>query len=168
MANNPNVEKNLTPFPKGVSGNPAGRPRSLGKLIKELPVEAQTEILGVLHYAISLNDENEARTYLERQSGEYGELGQYGFILQLAIKSLLGNNGWATLNDILDRLFGRPRVATELTAKTGGITVVVSEEAYKAGQKWCTKGPAGSGNIVCHVNNQDDAEAVNAILNREQ
>lgn len=166
MANNPNAEKNLTPFPKGVSGNPAGRPRSLGKLIKELPVEAQTEILGILHYAISLSDLHEARAYLERQSGEDSELGQYGFIFQIAIKSLLGNNGWATLNDILDRLFGKPRIQAEFQNQSHGLIIVMPDSAFKAGEKWSSKGPAGSGNLVVHVDNQEEADSILSLTDR--
>lgn len=166
MANNPNASNNLRPFPKGVSGNPNGRPRSLAKVIKDLPVEAQGEILGVLHYAISLNDENEARAYLERQSNDNGELGQYGFVFQLAIKSLLGRNGWATLNDILDRLFGKPRIQAEFQNKSQGMIIVMPDSAFKAGNKWSSKGPGGSGNLVVHVNDQDEADNILGLIDR--
>lgn len=112
MANNPNAIDNLRAFPKGVSGNPKGRPRSLAKAIKEIPVEAQTEIFGALHHAISLRNEGEARAYLDQASKDK-DLGRYGFIFQLALKSLTGPRAWDTLMDILDRLFGKPKQVAE-------------------------------------------------------
>ncbi len=110
MANNPKAKDNLRPFKKGESGNPAGRPKSLSKAIKGIPENARKEVYGVLYHAISLRNEVEARDYLERANQD-PRIGRYGFILQLAIKALTGPKGWETLNDILDRLFGRPTQA---------------------------------------------------------
>ncbi len=124
MANNPKASDNLRPFPKGVSGNPNGRPRSLARLIKDMPNEAKTEIYGVLYHAISLRNENEARAYLE-QMDQDPRVGKYGIVLQLAIKSLTGPKGWETLNDIMDRLFGKPRMIPEDNPNGTGRTVIV-------------------------------------------
>lgn len=115
MAHNPKAKDNLRPFPKGVSGNPNGRPKKLSKAIKSIPESAQREIYGVLHHAICLNNEVEARAYLE-QANQDARLGRYGFILQVAIKALTGSNGWSVLNDILDRLFGKPTQTTDVSA----------------------------------------------------
>ena len=113
MANNPKAKDNLRPFAKGVSGNPNGRPRSLSKAIKDIPEDARREIFGVLYHAITLNNENEAREYLE-SIDQGDQLGRYGFVLQIAIKALMGPNGWVTLNDIIDRLFGKARQTQEI------------------------------------------------------
>ena len=111
MANNPRNKENLRPFSKGESGNPAGRPPRLANTIKAIPKEAQGEIYAVLHHALSLTSEQEARAYLNEQA----EGMKYGFVLQVAIKSLTGPQAWAALSDILDRLFGKPRMSMEST-----------------------------------------------------
>ena len=165
MANNPNAKDNLRPYPKGVSGNPNGRPRSLAKLIKEMPVEAKTEICGVLYHAISLRNENEARAYLE-QMNQDPRTGKYGIVLQLAIKSLTGPRGWETLNDIMDRLFGKPRMVPDESQIGGGRTVIViSDVARQAGEKWCTKdnGQIGPGDNVIDIQ-MNDAKARAGLL----
>lgn len=138
MARNPNAKDNLRPFPKGVSGNPAGRPRSLSKAIKDMPDEAQAEIYGVLHHAISLKNIAEAKAYID-QAVEDKDLGRYGVVFQLALRSLTGPTGWITLNDILDRLFGKPRMQLEARTQENRVVIVVSEAAKKAAEKWCTK-----------------------------
>lgn len=143
MAKNPNAKDNLRPFPKGVSGNPAGRPRSLAKAIKDMPDEAQAQIYGVLHHAISLRNIGEAKAYID-QAVEDKDLGRYGVVFQLALRSLTGPTGWITLNDILDRLFGKPRL--QLEAKTQDRTVIViSEVAKRAGEKWSTRADGSFG-----------------------
>ena len=127
MARNPKSSENLVPFPKGVSGNPAGRPKSLAKAIKEMPVDAQTEIYGVLHHAISLRNFAEAKAYIN-QAVEDKTLGRYGFVFQLALKSLTGPHGWITLNDILDRLFGKPRVQADIRVRPSREVIVIGNQ----------------------------------------
>ena len=136
MARNPNAKDNLRPFPKGVSGNPAGRPKSLAKAIKDMPDDAQRDVYGVLHHAISLKNIGEAKAYIN-QAVEDKNLGRYGVVFQLALRSLTGPNGWVTLNDILDRLFGKPRLQVEANTNDTRTIIVVSDLAKKAGEKWC-------------------------------
>ena len=111
--NNPNAENNLRKYRPGESGNPKGRPRKLSKQIAEIPNDAQSKIYAVLHEAIRASDKEEAAKVLATAEGL-----EYGFILQLASKELLGGRGWTVLNDILDRLFGRPTITTENNVKT--------------------------------------------------
>lgn len=89
-------------FKKGVSGNPKGRPRKLSSVIKDMPKDAQEKIYAVLWTAISMHDAKEAMTYID---GQIADMPECGFVLQVAIKALLGKNGMIALNDILDRLF---------------------------------------------------------------
>jgi len=99
-------------FKKGESGNPSGKPRKLAPVIAEIPQDAQIRIYRILHKAISLNSIEEANKYLRDEGENFGE---YGYILQLAVKALNGAQGWNALNDILDRLFGKARQSTDVT-----------------------------------------------------
>jgi len=110
MANNPKNRENLRPFPKGESGNPAGRPPRLAAVIKSIPKDSQENLFAVLHYALSLPNEAAAKAYLNEKAEEGME---YGFVLQIAIKSLTGPQAWPALMDILDRLYGKPRLSVE-------------------------------------------------------
>ena len=156
MARNPKACDNLRPFPKGVSGNPAGRPKTLAKAIKDMPEEAQTQIYGVLHHAISLRNIAEAKAYID-QAVEDKDLGRYGVVFQLALKSLTGPAGWLTLNDILDRLFGKPRLQLEAKAHESRTFIVISDMAKKAGDKWSTRadGSFGANDKIVDVTMND-------------
>lgn len=94
---------------KGQSGNPKGRPPKLANAIDNIPRDAQERIYAVLHHALSLPNVKEAQKYFEKE-----DLGEYGYVLQIALRSMAGKTGWLTVCDILDRLFGKPRQTTEM------------------------------------------------------
>ncbi len=121
MPYNPKSLLNLRHIKKGTSGNPAGRPPSLAGLIKDIPKDAQVRVHQVLHHALALPNVQAAEKYLKSQEVQEG-LGDYGFLLQVAIRSLMGKQGWLTAVDILDRLFGRPKQAI-----TGDLSLDVEE-----------------------------------------
>ena len=126
MANEQNIEP--FKFKKGQSGNPKGRPRTLAKVLKEIPPDARERIYAILLTALTFRNVREASAYIQAQdSTDF----KYGFVLQIAIKSLAGKNGWQALQDILDRLFGKPRISAEV-AHTGGIALnIVTDEETK-------------------------------------
>ena len=112
LKSNPRAAENLRPCKPGETHNPNGRPKKLVNVIKKIPKDMQEKVYGVLAFALTLPDEASAKTYLESQQGE---LGQYGFVLQIAIKQLLKEGwGWNALMDILDRLYGKPRETKDL------------------------------------------------------
>ena len=122
-------EQNLKPCRKGETHNPNGRPKKLVNVIKKIPKDMQKKIYGVLAFALTLPDERTAKTYLEIQQGE---LGQYGFVLQIAIKQLLKDGwGWSALMDIMDRLYGKPKMSADITAAGEGVTIVVRSQEEK-------------------------------------
>lgn len=99
-------------FKKGESGNPAGRQKALARVIGEIPPEAQVEIYRTLHSALAMESIDEAVRYIQEEGEKHGK---YGAVFQVAVRALNGNNGWQALCDILDRLFGKPRQATDVT-----------------------------------------------------
>ena len=122
-------EQNLKPCRKGETHNPNGRPKKLVNVIKKIPKDMQVKVYSVLAFALTLPDMQSARKYLE---SEQGELGQYGFVLQIAIKQLLKDGwGWSALMDIMDRLYGKPKMSADINAKGDGLTIVVKSQEEK-------------------------------------
>lgn len=121
MALNP---QNLKPIKPGEVRNPYGRPRKLAKAIKSIPKDAQERIYAILYTALSFKNVKEATDYIREQ--ESTDL-KYGFILQIAIKALAGKNGFQALMEILDRLFGKPRISAEV-AHSGGIALNITTD----------------------------------------
>ena len=116
---------NLRPCKPGETHNPNGRPKKIVNAIKGLPKDMQEKIYGVLAFALTLPDERTAKAYLQQQ---HGELGKYGFVLQICIKQLTKEGwGFSALMDILDRLYGKPRISAEV-AHTGGITLNITTD----------------------------------------
>lgn len=130
-------------YKKGESGNKAtqfskerqpasnGRPKKLVNAIKDLPPHMMEDIHGILGYALTLESEAEAKRYLEAKAEE---LGQYGFLMQIAIRQLSNKNyGWGAAMDIMDRLFGKPRQSAEVKHTGDSINIIVKspEEAEK-------------------------------------
>ncbi len=131
MANNPRHMENLRTPKKGEVRNPNGKPPKLVNAIKKLPPNMREEVYGVLAKALTLKDEEEAKKFLEFKQGE---LGKYGFVLQIAIKQLLKEGwGFGAMMSIMDRLYGRPKESAEVTHKSDGLTIIVNsaEEQMK-------------------------------------
>jgi hypothetical protein len=126
----PNIQ-NLKPCKKGETHNPNGRPKKLVNAIKDLPPHMMEDKYGILSFALTLKSEAEAKAYLEEQTGK---LGQYGFLMQIAIRQLTNKSwGWSAAMDILDRLYGKPRQSAEVKHTGDSINIIVQsqEEADK-------------------------------------
>ena len=129
LKSNPKAAENLRPCKPGETHNPNGRPKKLVNVIKKIPKDMQEKVFGVLAFALTLPDEASAKKYLESQQGE---LGQYGFVLQIAIKQLLKEGwGWNALMDIMDRLYGKPKMSADITETGDGLTIVVKSQEEK-------------------------------------
>ena len=116
---------NLKSCKPGETHNPNGRPKKLKNVIKKLPKDMQEKVYGVLAYSLTFPDIKSAKKYLECKEGE---LGEYGFVLQVAIKQMTKDGwGWNALMDILDRLYGKPRISAEV-AHTGGISLHITTD----------------------------------------
>ena len=113
---------NLKPCKPGETHNPNGRPPKLKNAIKKLPKDMQEKVFGVLAFALTLPDTNSAKKYLDYQ---YGQLGEFGFVLQIAIKQLCKDGwGFSAMMEIMDRLYGKPRISAEV-AHSGGFSLVI-------------------------------------------
>ena len=129
LKSNPRAAENLRPCKPGETHNPNGRPKKLVNVIKRIPKDMQEKVYDVLAFALTLPDETSAKKYLESQQGE---LGQYGFVLQIAIKQLLKDGwGWSALMDIMDRLYGKPKMSADITTTGDGLTIVVKSQEEK-------------------------------------
>ena len=129
LKSNPRAAENLRPCKPGETHNPNGRPKKLVNVLKKIPKDMQEKVYDVLAFALTLPDETSAKKYLESQQGE---LGQYGFVLQIAIKQLLKDGwGWSALMDIMDRLYGKPKMSADINAKGDGLTIVVKSQEEK-------------------------------------
>ena len=129
LKSNPRAAENLRPCKPGETHNPNGRPKKLVNVIKKIPKDMQEKVYDVLAFALTLPDETSAKKYLESRQGE---LGQYGFVLQIAIKQLLKAGwGWNALMDIMDRLYGKPKMSADITATGDGLTIVVKSQEEK-------------------------------------
>ena len=117
--------ENLKPCKPGETHNPNGRPKKLVTAIKSLPADMQEQVYGVLAFALTLPDETTAKQYLMAQTGS---LGKYGFVLQIAIRQLC-KDGWGfnAMMDIMDRLYGKPRISAEVQ-HSGGITLNIQTD----------------------------------------
>ena len=129
LKSNPRAAENLRPCKPGETHNPNGRPKKLVNVLKKIPKDMQEKVYDVLAFTLTLPDETSAKKYLESQQGE---LGQYGFVLQIAIKQLLKDGwGWSALMDIMDRLYGKPKMSADITATGDGLTIVVKNQEEK-------------------------------------
>ena len=129
LKSNPRAAENLRPCKPGETHNPNGRPKKLVNVLKKIPKDMQEKVYDVLAFALTLPDETSAKKYLESQQGE---LGQYGFVLQIAIKQLLKDGwGWSALMDIMDRLYGKPKMSADITATGDGLTIIVKNQEEK-------------------------------------
>ena len=129
LKSNPKAAENLRPCKPGETHNPNGRPKKLVNVIKKIPKDMQEKVYDVLAFALTLPDETSAKKYLESRQGE---LGQYGFVLQIAIKQLLKEGwGWSALMDIMDRLYGKPKMSADITATGDGLTIIVKNQEEK-------------------------------------
>lgn len=87
-----------------------GRKKKLCNVIAEIPPNAQELVYARLWQAVKCRNKKEAIALLEEDAEE---LGEYGFVAQIAIETLASKNGWSALMDIFDRVIGKPKTVIE-------------------------------------------------------
>lgn len=125
-------------FSKDYQPTNNGRKKKLENVIKSIPEDAQQKIHEVLFSAIRLPNQTEAKKYLAEREGE---LGEYGFILQIAIESLTSKNGMSALEAILNRIFGPPQKHVDLGLGEGvqGIEITFKDTRKEEEKKDAAK-----------------------------
>lgn len=103
-------------FKKGEVTNPKGRTPLIKNILKKCPADANEKVYDALYTAITMPSQKEALAYLSKLEQE--SEGEYGIILEMCIRALTGEAGWKALNDILDRLFGKPTQPNETNLHT--------------------------------------------------
>lgn len=73
--------------------------------IKSIPPDAQEKIYARLYEAMLCASKDDAIAILNAKGDE---LGDYGFVLQVATRALSGKDGMGALSQILERIFGKP------------------------------------------------------------
>lgn len=109
------------------------QPEHRGRLsLKKIPKGAREKIIEALWHALSLPDQKTAQEYLLKTAKD---LPEYGYLIQVYAKGMMGKNGIAYVADLLDRIIGKPRQQTDLNlnAGSGSVKVVVGDEEAAAG-----------------------------------
>lgn len=131
MANTDNQNKSRRHPPFSSTNQPANRGRK--PKLKNLPPDAREKITEALWHALSLPDQKTAAEYLNKTARE---LPEYGYLIQVYAKGMMGKNGIAYVADLLDRILGKPKQTADFTlgAKPGtGIQVTLADPEAVAG-----------------------------------
>lgn len=101
----------LANLKKGKKFSSTNQPANRGRLpkwvntIKGIPPDAQEKIYARLYEAMLCSSKDDALAILNAKGDE---LGDYGFVLQVAARALSGKDGMGALSQILERIFGKP------------------------------------------------------------
>ena len=69
-----------------------------------------------LYHALTLPDQRTAAEYLAKTARD---LPEFGYLIQIYAKGMMGKNGYLYVSDLLDRLFGKPKQVTDISADIG-------------------------------------------------
>jgi len=107
---------------------PEQRAKGRRPKIKGIPADAQQKVYAALYHALTLPDQATAMDYLSRRAKQ---LPEFGYLIQIYAKGMMGKNGILYVGDILDRLFGKPKQVADITAElgTGEAPIIVFRDA---------------------------------------
>ena len=94
------------------------QPKNRGRKpkLKNIPDDAREKVMEALYHALTLPDQRTAAEYLAKTAKE---LPEYGYLIQVYAKGMMGKNGYLYVSDLLDRLFGKPKQVTDISADIG-------------------------------------------------
>ena len=94
--------------------------------LKSIPQNAREKVYAALYHALTLPDQKTAADYLQRIAEE---LPEFGYLIQVYAKGMMGKMAVAYTSDILDRLFGKPKQAKDITmhGSLGGVNITLTD-----------------------------------------
>ena len=107
--------------PFSATNQPEGRGRK--PKLKNIPADAREKIIEALWHALSLPDQRTAQDYLSRTAKQ---LPEYGYMIQVYAKGMMGKNGIIYVADLLDRLIGKPKQTTEVNVGSARTAIQLS------------------------------------------
>ncbi len=113
----PKIDKDWNPG-RATQFSSTNQPKNRGRKpkLKSIPDNAREKVMEALYHALSLQDKETAVAYLNKKAEE---LPEFGYLIQVYAKGMLGKNAVAYVSDLLDRLFGKPKQVTDITADIG-------------------------------------------------
>ena len=93
------------------TNQPENRGRKKKPRLKDIPPDARERVYSALYHALSLPDQRTAAEYLNKVAEE---LPEFGYLIQIYAKGMMGKQGILYASDLLDRLFGRPRQVQDI------------------------------------------------------
>ena len=114
----PKFSKDYQPSRKAAPFSSTNQPKNRGRKpkLKSIPDDAKDKVYSALYHALTLPDQKTAAEYLQKTAEE---LPQFGYLIQVYAKGMMGKNAVLYVSDLLDRLFGKPKQVADISADIG-------------------------------------------------
>lgn len=114
----PKFSKDYQPSRKAAPFSSTNQPKNRGRKpkLKSIPEDARDKVYSALYHALTLPDQKTAAEYLAKTAEE---LPQFGYLIQVYAKGMMGKNAVLYVSDLLDRLFGKPKQVADISADIG-------------------------------------------------
>lgn len=114
----PKFSKDYQPSRKAAPFSSTNQPKNRGRKpkLKSIPEDARDKVFSALYHALTLPDQKTAAEYLQKTAAE---LPQFGYLIQVYAKGMMGKNAVLYVSDLLDRLFGKPKQVADISADIG-------------------------------------------------
>lgn len=113
----PKIDKDWNPG-RHTQFSSTNQPKNRGRKpkLKNIPADAKERVMEALFHALTLPDQKTAAEYLSKTAKE---LPEYGYLIQVYAKGMMGKMAVAYVSDLLDRLFGKPKQVADISADIG-------------------------------------------------
>ena len=114
----PKFSKDYQPSRKAAPFSSTNQPKNRGRKpkLKNIPDNAKEKVYAALFHALTLPDQKTAAEYLNKTANE---LPEFGYLIQVYAKGMMGKMAVAYVSDLLDRLFGKPKQVADISADIG-------------------------------------------------